>query len=374
MTMQNVEKQPFSLEEYTLECGETIPVTVGFETYGKLNAEKTNAILVCHFFSATSHAAGKYSPADEESGWWDQLIGPGKTVDTDRYFVIASDTLCNIQLKNPHVITTGPGTINPKTGEKYGITFPQFTYRDMAGIQYELVTSLGISRLAAVIGPSAGGMQALNWAVHYPDMLEACVCVISGAQTPVLTSLAYLQSAIDAITLDPKWKSGSYEEGSEPEAGLTLALSLMNLAAYQYGWYEEAFPRISNESKPYSSMEEQPSFQRQFRNAVTQRMVPYDANHYIYTARAAMLHNIAHGFPSLEDALSRIKARLLMIPCTSDLLFPPEYSRQVTDIVARCGGIAEYYEINSPNGHMAGVLDTGLFAEKLASFLNKAPE
>jgi homoserine O-acetyltransferase len=366
-----VKKQVFSLEQYELECGESIPVTVGFETYGQLNEEKSNAILVCHFFSATSHAAGKYGPEDIEAGWWDSLIGPGKAIDTNRYFVLCSDTLCNIQLKNPHTITTGPGTINPNTGKPYGMTFPTFTYRDMAGIQRELIRSLGIERLVAVIGPSAGGMQALNWAVHYPEMMDACVAVISGAQTPVLTSLAYLQAAIDAITLDPKWNNGAYHEGEEPEAGLHLALQLMNLAAYQYGWYDETFSRNAQQDMILPSYAEAPPFVQKFKRTVSERMIPYDANHYIYTARAAMMHDIARGFASLEEVLGRIQARLLMIPCTSDLLFPPEYSRQVVDMINHQGGNASYYEIESPHGHMAGVLDTHLFAEQLRKFIEE---
>ncbi|MBN6188205.1 homoserine O-acetyltransferase [Aneurinibacillus sp. BA2021] len=367
--MDQIVKQTFSLDSYEMECGETIPVTIGFETYGELNEAKSNAILVCHFFSATSHAAGRYTPEDAEPGWWDGLIGPGKAIDTNRYFVLCTDTLCNIQQKNPRVITTGPRSINPKTGERYGMLFPSFTYRDMAGIQHELVRSLGIKKLAAVVGPSAGGMQAVNWAVHYPEMVEACAVVISGPQTPVLTSLAYLQAAIEAISLDPKWAGGAYEEGKEPQAGLHLALSLMNIAAYQYEWYDTAFPRNAAQDRIQAAPMEMPGFARAFKETVADRMLPYDASHYVYTARAAMMHDIARGFSSLEEALGRIQARVLMIPCTSDLLFPPQYSRQAVDIINRLGGSASYYEIESPHGHMAGVIDTHLFAERLAAFL-----
>lgn len=367
--MDTVKKQVFSLDSYRMECGETIPITVGFETYGELNEKKNNAVLVCHFFSATSHAAGKYSHDDADPGWWDALIGPGKAIDTDRYFVLCTDNLCNIQAKNPNVVTTGPRTVNPQTGERYGTSFPAFTYRDMAGIQRELIRSLGIEKLLAVAGPSAGGMQALNWAAHYPDMMDACVVVISGAQTPVLTSLAYLQAAIDAIILDPKWKDGTYDEGEEPEAGLHLALQLMNLAAYQYGWYESSFPRDAKRDVISPSYQKNPEFAEAFKEAVSKRMQPYDASHYVYTARAVMMHDIARGFDSLEEALGRIQARVLMIPCVSDLLFPPQYSKQAVDIINRKGGRASYYEIDSPNGHMAGVVDAHLFAEPLASFL-----
>ncbi|MFT9847195.1 alpha/beta fold hydrolase [Aneurinibacillus sp. REN35] len=367
--MDHVVKQTFSLDGYDMECGKTIPVTIGFETYGELNAARSNAILVCHFFSATSHAAGKYTPDDAEPGWWDGLIGPGKAIDTNQYFVLCADTLCNIQCKQPHVITTGPRSINPQTGERYGMSFPSFTYRDMAGIQHELIRSLGIEKLVAVVGPSAGGMQALNWAVHYPEMMDACIAVISGAQTPVLTSLAYLQAAIDAITLDSNWAEGAYEEEKEPQEGLHLALSLMNIAAYQYEWYDTSFPRDAAKDRVHSSPMQMPPFTHTFKKVVAERMSPYDASHYVYTARAAMMHDIARGFSSLDEALGRIQARVLMIPCTSDLLFPPQYSQETVDRINRLGGRASYYEFESPRGHMAGVFDTHLFAEPLAAFL-----
>jgi homoserine O-acetyltransferase len=361
--MNQVKKERFFLPSFKMECGQEIPVEIGYETYGKLNPPKDNVVLVCHFFSSTSHAAGRYTPEDPEPGWWDSLIGPGKAIDTNRFFVISSDTLCNIQLKNPMVYTTGPATINPLTGKPYGMTFPQVTYGDMAGIQKKLIESLGIERLYAVIGPSAGGMQALNWAIQFPDLVERCISVICGARIPVFTSLAYLKAAIDAIQLDPNWNGGDYYGKEEPVQGLSIALQLMNLAAYQYSWYEENFPRKQKEQGT-------PSFQIKFDEAVLQRMQPYDANHYIYTSWAAMSHNIGHNYDSLEEALSQIQARLLMISCSSDLLFPPEYSKEAVDIMKKRGGNADYFEFESPFGHMGGVLETFRFAKQISSFLN----
>lgn len=360
--MNQVIKERFCLPSFKMECGQEIPVEIGYETYGKLNPAKDNVILVCHFFSATSHAAGRYTPEDPEPGWWDRLIGPGKAIDTNRFFVISSDTLCNIQLKNPKVYTTGPATINPKTGKPYGMTFPNFSYGDMAGIQKKLVESLGIEKLHAVLGPSAGGMQALNWAIQFPDVVERCISVICGACIPVFTSLAYLKVAIDAIQLDPNWNGGDYYGKEEPAQGLSIALQLMNLAAFQYSWYEENFPRKQKE-------EGTPSFQIKFDEVVSQRMQPYDANHYIYTCQAAMSHNIGHNYDSLEEALSKIQARLLMISCSSDLLFPPEYSKEAVTIMQKNGGRAEYFEFDSPYGHMGGVLETHLFAKQISDFL-----
>ena len=177
---QVVEKKVFELNEYVTVAGQKIaPVRVGYETYGKLNPKKDNVILVCHYFSGTSHAAGKYSAEDKTSGYWDALIGPGKPFDTDKYFIISTDTLSNLNVKNPKVITTGPASLNPATGKPYGMSFPLVTIRDFVRIQYELIKSLGIKKLKCVTGASMGGFRSLEWAVTYPDVVEKVIPVIA---------------------------------------------------------------------------------------------------------------------------------------------------------------------------------------------------
>ncbi|MFD3446788.1 homoserine O-acetyltransferase [Microbacteriaceae bacterium 4G12] len=356
-----VEKKSFSVQAYSLECGRRIPITLGYETYGTLNHDKSNVILICHYFSATSHAAGKYEETDATPGWWDSLIGPEKAIDTNRFFVICTDNLCNVQVKNPRVITTGPATINPETGKPYGMNFPPFTFRDMAGIQRELLQSLGINRLYAVAGPSAGGMTALHWAVCYPDMVESCIGVITNAQNPIITSCSVLQHAIRAIELDPNWKNGTYYGGQEPVEGLHLASQMMFMGAYTPDWYEENFPR-SNTSNPTS-------FEESIYNAIRTNIQYCDANHWIYTCRATMLHDIAHGFPSLEAALSRIQARVLLISCQQDLLQPSHFSRQTIEQLQQLGKEAAFYEFESINGHMGGVFDPHLFEGQIRKWL-----
>ncbi|TVX94613.1 alpha/beta fold hydrolase [Paenibacillus agilis] len=367
--MQRVVKRSFSLEAYTLEGGATIPVTLGYETYGTLNEQKNNVILVCHYFSANSHAAGKYSPDDSLPGWWDGLIGPGKAVDTDKYFVICTDNLCNVQAKNPLVITTGPKSINPETGRSYGMTFPAFTFRDMAGIQYELMKQLDIRHLVAVMGPSAGGMIALHWAVQYPTMMDHVIGVNTAAQNPIMTSFNVLQHAMRTIKLDSNWNNGEYSEQQEPLEGLHLAIQMMNINAFTASYQESAYPRDSKEAAPYACIETMTSYECALYDKIAINIPLIDANHWLYTARATMMQDVSRGFDSLEEALSRIQARVLMIPCEQDLLQPPEYSQKVVDILKKQGKEADLHMIRSDKGHMAGVLEPHLFENEVKAWL-----
>ncbi|HDX9580725.1 TPA: homoserine O-acetyltransferase [Bacillus pseudomycoides] len=365
-----VQKQVFRLEKFTFTNGTSIPIQIGYETYGTLNREKSNAILVCHYFSATSHAAGKYTEKDVVPGWWDGLIGSGKAIDTNEYFVICTDNLCNVQVKNPYVVTTGPKMINPETGAEYGMEFPVFTFLDMAHIQYELIKDMGIARLHTVIGPSAGGMIAQQWAVHYPHMMERVIGVITNPQNPVVTSINALQNAIDAIQLDPAWQNGDYGE-QQLVKGLHLASKMMFINAYDAHHYETIFPRDSIESAPYQDFSTLPSFEEAINEATLQNIALVDANSWMYTAKATLLHDIAHGFSSLEEALRQVEASVLMIPCKQDLLQPPRYNYAMVELLRKNGKFAEVYEIESIYGHMAGVFETHLFAGKVHQFLNQ---
>ncbi|SDY60339.1 homoserine O-acetyltransferase [Bacillus sp. 166amftsu] len=368
--MLHVKKENFYLKEFTFENGMKIPVQIGYETYGKLNREKSNVILVCHYFSATSHAAGKYTEEDPFPGWWDGLIGPGKAIDTDRYFVICTDNICNVQVKNPYVRTTGPKSINPITGFEYGMEFPVFTFLDVARVQYELVKAMGITRLHAVIGPSAGGMIAQQWAVYYPDMVERMIGVITNPQNPVVTSVNVLQNAIEAIQLDPKWNDGNYGE-EQPMKGLHVARKLMFINAFDAHYYETTFQRNSAETAPYENFSALLSFEQNINALTLQNITFVDANSWMYTAKATLLHDLAHGFSSLEEALFQIEADVLMIPCKQDLLQPSRYNYQMVDVLRKQGKYAEVYEIESINGHMAGVIDVHLFEKKVDEFLRR---
>lgn len=370
MDMNYVKKQQFTIENYTLENGKSIPVTLGYETYGELNEDKSNVILVPHYFSGTSHAAGKYTPEDPNPGYWNDLIGPGKTVDTNKFFVISTDNLANVQVKNPNVITTGPRSINPKTGKIWGLDFPAFTYRDMAGIQHEFLTKqLGINKLYAVMGASAGGFISLHWAVNYPEKVERMIGVITNPQNPILTSLNVTQQGMRAIALDPNWKEGFYQDGKEPTEGLRLAVQMMNTGAFTPEFYETTYPRDSKEQGPYQDYKVPTSYEKQVAKAIESGSAFVDASHWYYTCRATMMHDIAHGQESMETALEKITAKVLMVSCTSDLLQPTVYNREMIEILKTQEKQAELYEFDSLKGHLAGVLETHLFREKIAEFL-----
>ncbi|KEK24536.1 alpha/beta fold hydrolase [Bacillus gaemokensis] len=368
--MLYVRKERFYLQEFTFENGRKIPVQIGYETYGRLNKEKSNVILVCHYFSATSHAAGKYTEQDSMPGWWDGLIGPGKAIDTNQYFVICTDNLCNVQVKNPYVVTTGPKSINQVTGFEYAMDFPVFTFLDVARVQHELVKDMGIERLYAVMGPSAGGMIAQQWAIRYPHMVERMIGVITNPQNPVVTSVNVLQNAIEAIRMDLTWNDGNYGD-EQPKKGLHLAGKMMFINAFDAHYYKTEFPRNSLEIEPYREFSTLSSFEKKI-NEVTLKNIDFvDANSWMYTAKATLLHDIAHGFSSLSEALSQIEANVLMIPCKQDLLQPPRYNYEMVDVLQKQGKHAEVYEIESINGHMAGVLEVHLFEKKVYKFLNQ---
>lgn len=372
MDMNYVEKQSFTVDNFTFESGKTIPVTLGYETYGELNEDKSNVILVNHYFSGTSHSAGKYTPEDPLPGYWDDLIGPGKAVDTNRFFVISTDNIANVHVKNPKVITTGPRSINPETGKRYGLEFPQFNYRDMARIQHEFLTKqLGVKKLYAVMGPSAGGIISINWSVLYPEMVERLIGVITNSQTPVHTAFNVCQHAMRVIELDPKWNNGDYEENDGPDEATRLACQLMNIGAYTSEYFEQTFKRDSSETDPYFDIKAKTSYEKQLYELIKNvSSVTVDASHWYYTSRATMLQDIAHDFHSLGEVLNRITAKVLMVSCTSDMLFPTVYNQQMVEILQNQGKDARLYKIESMKGHMAGIFDTHLFSNQVAEFLS----
>ena len=239
-----VTKHSFGLPEFRTCNGNVLKnVCVGYEAYGELNASADNAILICHHFSGTSHAAGKYEASDTTPGYWDDIIGPGKPIDTTKYFVLSSDTLVNLNAKDPRVITTGPATTNPETGRPYGMGFPVVSIRDFVNVQKALLESLGIHRLAAVAGPSGGAVQAVEWAAAYPNMVERVIAVVS----PGLEIDAYGIAAFDAwntpILMDPNWLGGDYYGHEEPVNGVARALGLVTLGASGHGELERQYGR-----------------------------------------------------------------------------------------------------------------------------------
>jgi len=299
---QIVEKKTFSLKEFTFVSGQKIaPVQIGYETYGTLAPTKDNVILICHFYSGNSHAAGKYSAEDKVAGYWDAIIGPGKPFDTNKYFIVSSDTLCNINPKDPNVITTGPASINPETGKPYGMSFPIATIRDFVNLQYKLLESLGVKKLKVVSGASGGGIQTFQWAVDYPDFVERIVPVIS---TPKLHPwlVGWIKLWGDPIKLDPKWNQGDYYGKQEPVEGVTYSLMLVTMSAQGAEWAEKSFGRkwADPQKNPYQTMENQFLVENVLFKAGMARAKTADANSMLYMNKASALFDIGHGYGSLE--------------------------------------------------------------------------
>jgi len=360
-----VEKKAFELKEFVTVGGQRIaPVRVGYETYGKLNASRDNVILICHFFGGTSHAAGRYAATDKAPGYWDVLVGPGKVFDTDKYFIISIDTLNNLNAKNPTVITTGPATVNPSTGKPYGMSFPIVTIRDFVRVQYELLKSLGIRKLKCVTGASMGGMQAVEWAVAYPDVVEKIVPVIAGPQAQAWL-IGWMKVWAEAVKQDPKWNGGDYYGREEPIDGIAFSNKIMLMTIFSPWWSDRNFGRKwADEGKsPYDAMDNKFLMEQFLDKTATAWAGTVDANSIIYMAKAVELHDIGYGIGSYGEALKRIKAKVLMVPSQTDILVYPYNVRQFVEAVNKAGGRASVFEIPSWEGHMGGIAADILKAE-----------
>ncbi len=359
-----VEKKTYTQDEFVLENGQKLTgVKVGYETYGQLNASGDNAILICHFFSGNSHAAGKYAADDKIPGYWDPIIGPGKALDTNRYFIISSDTLCNLNPKNPKVITTGPASINPKTGKPYGMSFPLVTIGDFINLQYQLVKSLGVKKLAAVTGASMGGAQTWQWAVDYPDFVERAIPVIA---TPKIHGwlLGWLDLWSMPILTDPNWNGGDYYGSEEPLQGLTRAMKTITMSAFGPGWAEKCCDRkwADPEKNPAAAMPNKFVMNITLETAGKDRANFADANSLLYLAKVNELFDVA-------DRLKNIKAKVLMIGADTDVLFPPSLMKSYPELMQKDGVKVSYFEIKTDNGHLGGIIDIAQAQETIFKFL-----
>jgi homoserine O-acetyltransferase len=365
-----VEKKVFSMPSYTTVGGQTIKdVKVGWESYGQLNAAGDNAIMVPHFFSANSHAAGKYKEADAAPGYWDAIIGPGKAIDTAKFFVVSVDTLVNINTKDPNTTTTGPASINPDTGKPYGMSFPIVTFRDFVNVQKAVLDSLGVKRLHAVVGASGGAFQALEWAAAYPDFVQRVVPVIGIGEADGWT-IGRVHLWADAIMSDPNWNGGDYYGKAEPLAGLALALKLVTLDAQHWAWADKSFGRkwADPAKDPAKAFENKYQVQQVLDNAGAARAKAVDANNFLYLVKANELFITGHA-GSLEEGLAKIKAKALFLPAKGDLLLHPDYAHKAADILKKQGKQADVVEIEGDRGHLDGLFAITKVAEPLAKFL-----
>jgi len=363
-----VEKKTFTLPSYTTVGGRTIAnVRVGYETYGKLNAAGDNAIFVAHFYSGNSHAAGKYKPADAAFGYWDPIIGSGRPIDTDKYFVISADTLANLNTKDPNVVTTGPASIDPATGKPYGMRFPVVSMRDSVRVHKALVDSLGVKRLVAVAGASGGSVQAMEWGALYPGFVDRVIHVIGPGFDIHPFVIGLLDAWVAAIRVDPKWNGGDYYGRDEPLDGIAKSLALVTITARAHGWAERTFGyKWADPAKnPGDSMDNAFAVQDALDKAGVARAKTTDANSMIYMSKANQLYRLT------DDEIKGMKAKILFVPGRTDMIFPPELSERAAARYRAQGGVAEVAVIDGDGGHLDGVLAVAKQGEAIRAFLAK---
>jgi homoserine O-acetyltransferase len=373
-----------------LDCGRDLhPVRVAYETYGVLSPGRDNVILVCHALSGDAHAAGFAKVPGEEStrdgfgaedrdgsagkglGWWDGMIGPGKAFDTDRFFVVSTNLLGGCRG------TTGPSATDPATGKPYGADFPVITVADMIRTQRAFLAELGIERLAAVAGGSLGGMQAFEWAIRYPDQVDAVVAI---ASTHALhpQGVAWNSIARDAIMRDPAWQGGHYYgTGCAPDSGMGVARMVGHITYLSAMALEEKFGRRLQFSDDIRYTITEPEFQVEsyLRHQAESFVRRFDANTYLYTSRALTYFDLArqYGGGSLAAALAGISARTLLIAFSSDWLYPPSASAEIDEALRGLGKAVEFHVIEAPYGHDCFLLEEARQTPIIREFLSEVP-
>ncbi|MBM7624091.1 homoserine O-acetyltransferase MetX [Sporohalobacter salinus] len=354
----------FKEKEFNFESGAKLnQIDVTYETYGTLNSNKDNVILICHPLTASAHAAGWHSKDDKKPGLWDPLIGPGKVIDTNQYYVICSNVLGGCYG------TTGPASINPETKEEYGLNFPTVTIKDMVNLQKALMDKLKIEHLFAVIGGSMGGMQALKWTVEYPSFIEKAIPIGTSGRLKA-RNIAFNQLAIEAIKNDPDWQNGDYYDSEQkPINGMALARKIGIITYRTNKSFQSKFGRDRIEDKDLYSLDNQFQVNSYLDYQGEKFINRFDANSYIYLTKAMDLYDLGRGYKSFKTALSRIQAKILLITINSDKLFPPEESMELVKGLQEVGGKIKHDQINSEFGHDAFLIEFNKLYDPIRNFL-----
>jgi homoserine O-acetyltransferase len=363
-----VEKRVFEFANYRTRGGGALAsARIGYQTAGTLNPAGDNAVLITHFFSGNSHAFGRYA-AGETPGYWDAIIGPGKPIDTNRFFVVSSDSLANLNARDPRTTTTGPASVNPATGRPYGMDFPVVSIRDFVEVQKLLLDSLGVKKLALVAGGSMGSLQAIEWAAAYPEMVERAMPAIGTGEVDAWL-LGWLDVWEAPIRLDPNWRGGDYyAQGRQPPLqGLAEALRIVTLHSRDRGWAREFGRRPAEGQDPARRIGDRFAVEQWLDDAATARAKVSDANSFLYLTRANQL--FLNEYDSSEAALSRTRAKWLVLPSAGDRVFPVEYGRELTAMLRRLNQPVEMVELKGPLGHLEGVANMGQAAEAIRAFL-----
>jgi len=334
-------------------------INIAYETYGSLNNNKDNVILIEHALSGSAHAAGVH-PGKKNRGWWDILIGPDKHIDTNKYFVICSNFIGSCYG------TTGPSSVDPVTGNPYGLRFPKVNIRDMVRVQKLLLDYLGIDHIKAVVGGSMGGMQALEWSVVYPDLVDKSIVIAADYKLTPL-NIAYNYIGIQSILNDPNFNNGDYYDmQNKPEIGLKNA-RMLGMITYKSGDLFDIRFKRSRDKKNFA-IENYLNYQG---DSFIDR---FDANSYLYVLWAMNEHDITKPYGSLKTALKRIKSQILMIGIDKDMIFPSKYMKDFIKKLNSQGGFGKFKEISSIHGHDSFLIDVNKIGPIISDFIQELDE
>ncbi|MGB0466441.1 MAG: homoserine O-succinyltransferase MetX [Pontibacterium sp.] len=350
-----------------LACGRTLsPYHLVIETYGELNAEASNAILICHALSGNHHAAGYNSMDESKPGWWDSAIGPGKPIDTNRFFVVGLNNLGGCHG------SSGPNQVNPDTGKPYGPDFPLMTVPDWVNSQARLADRLGIQQWAAVIGGSLGGMQALQWAIDYPDRLRHCM-VIAAAPKLSAQNIAFNEVARQAISKDPQFHKGHYyEENIVPKTGLMLARMLGHITYLSDDGMRDKFGRELSEGKINFDFNPQFEVESYLRYQGERFSTAFDANTYLLMTKALDYYDPAAAYDhDLAKAVAQARCKFMVVSFTTDWRFSPERSREIADALVEAEKQVSYAEVDSPQGHDAFLIPIPRYMEIFTAYMKR---
>ena len=349
-------------DEFTLESGRSLaPITLAYETYGRLNSARSNALLILHAFSGDAHAAG-YHEGDDRPGWWGIMIGPGKSLDTDRYFIICANVIGGCRG------STGPSSTNPATGRPYALGFPVVTVKDMVRAQRRLIDHLGIDRLLCVIGGSMGGMQALQWAVTYPDRVALAIPVAATARSSA-QSIAFNEVGRQAIQADPDWMDGDYYGKTTPRRGLALARMVAHITFLSDAAMHRKFGRrLQDRAEVGFDFVTDFAVESYLRYQGDSFVKRFDANSYLYLTKAMDYFDLSLDRP-LREAFAGVSARFLVVSFSSDWAYPSYQSREIVTALRQNDVHVVYSELPTDAGHDAFLLESDALGRLLANFL-----
>ncbi|MEO6004257.1 MAG: homoserine O-acetyltransferase [Opitutus sp.] len=339
---------------FTFKSGQTLPgFTLRYETYGTLNATRDNAILICHALSGDHHCAGLHTAEDRKPGWWNNLIGPTKAVDTNRFFVVCANVLGGCQG------STGPSSTNPATERPYGLSFPFVTILDMVRAQKLLLAHLGVDELHAVIGGSMGGMQALLFSIEFPVFTKRVLAMATTAREGA-QAIAFNEVGRQAIMQDPEWNQGDYVKGGGPRVGLAIARMMAHITYVSDASMDRKFGRRrkGNGAGDSYNFDVQFEVEGYLRHQGQSFINRFDANSYLYITRALDHFDLPLAYGSLEQAFAAVQAETLVVGFTSDWLFPPEQNRAIALALLRAGKRASYAELSTDLGHDSFLLES----------------